>query len=50
MKPYAEMSKEELTALRRELKAKYHEFQTRDLSWICPEESQALTSWIFPWV
>ena len=31
MKPYAEMSKEELTALRRELKAKYHEFQTRDL-------------------
>ena len=31
MKPYAEMSKEELTAFRRELKAKYHEFQTRDL-------------------
>ena len=42
MKPYAEMSKEELTALRRGLKGKYHEVQTR--------ESQALTSWIFPWV
>ena len=31
MKPYAEMSKEELVALRRDLKAKYHDFQTKDL-------------------
>ena len=31
MKPYAEMTKEELVALRKDLKAKYHDFQTKDL-------------------
>ena len=31
MKPYAEMTKEELQALRKELKAKYREYQGRDL-------------------
>ena len=31
MKPYAEMSREELQALRKELSAKYREFQGRDL-------------------
>ena len=29
MKPYAEMTKEELVALRKDLKAKYHDFQTK---------------------
>lgn len=27
MKPYAEMTKEELVALRKDLKAKYHDFR-----------------------
>ncbi|HJC05911.1 MAG TPA: aminotransferase [Candidatus Enterocloster excrementipullorum] len=31
MKPYEEMTREELLALRKELKAKYHDFQGRDL-------------------
>ena len=31
MKPYAEMTKEELLALRKELAGKYREFQGRDL-------------------
>ena len=31
MKTYAEMTKEELVALRKDLKAKYHDFQTKDL-------------------
>ena len=31
MKPYAEMTKEELQALRKELKAKYREYQGMDL-------------------
>ena len=29
MKPYAEMTKEELVALRKDLKAKYHDFRQR---------------------
>ena len=31
MKPYAEMTKEELLSLRQDLKAQYHEFQAKDL-------------------
>ena len=31
MKPYAEMTKEELVALRKELKAQYREMQGKDL-------------------
>ena len=31
MKPYAEMTKEELIALRKELKAQYREMQGKDL-------------------
>ena len=31
MKPYAEMTREELMALRKELKARYREFQGKDL-------------------
>ena len=31
MKPYAEMTKEELLALRKELKAQYREMQGKDL-------------------
>ena len=31
MKPYAEMTREELTALRKELKGKYREMQGKDL-------------------
>ena len=31
MKPYAEMTKEELLSLRQDLKAQYREFQAKDL-------------------
>ena len=31
MKPYAEMTKEELLSLKKELKAQYREFQAKDL-------------------
>ena len=31
MKPYEEMTREELLALRKELKAKYRDFQGKDL-------------------
>ena len=41
MKPYAEMTREELKALHDELSVQYRE--------ICPEESPAWLSWICPW-
>lgn len=50
MKPYAEMTKEELVALRKDLMAKYHDFQTKDLRLDSPEVSQVQISWICPWV
>ena len=43
MKPYAEMTREELKALHDELSVQYREI------WICPEESPAWLSWICPW-
>ena len=39
MKPYAEMTKEELVALRKELKAQYREMQGKDLKLICPGQA-----------
>ena len=44
MKPYAEMTREELKALHDELSVQY-----REINWICPEESPAWLSWICPW-
>ncbi len=49
MKPYAEMTKEELQELRKQLSTKYREYQGKDLRSICPEESQVWISWTYPW-
>ena len=46
MKPYAEMTKEELQELRKQLSTKYRE---RIYASICPEESQVWISWTYPW-
>lgn len=50
MKPYAEMTKEELLSLRQDLKAQYHEFQAKDLKLDMSRESRVWSSWTFPWV
>ena len=50
MKPYAEMTKEELVALRKDLKAKYHDFQTKDLRLDMSRGKQVQISWICLWV
>ena len=44
MKPYHEMSKEELASLKEQLTAVYKEYQGKNLSLNMPAESQARTS------
>ena len=50
MKPYAEMTKEELLSLRQDLKAQYREFQAKDLKLDMSRGSRVWSSWTFPWV
>ena len=49
MKPYAEMTKAELQALKKELSAKYREYQGKDLKLDMSRGKQVSTSWICPW-
>ena len=44
MKPYAEMTKEELVALRKELKAQYREMQVRIKAGYVQGQSRAWSS------
>ena len=46
MKPYRELTRGELLALKDELEAKYREFQGRNLKL---DMSRAKHSWIFRW-
>ncbi len=50
MKPYAEMTKEELLALRQDLKAQYHEFQAKDLKLDMSRGKPCAEQLTFPWV
>ena len=47
MKPYAEMTKEELQELRKQLST--GSIRARIYASICPEESQVWISWTYPW-
>ena len=49
MKPYSEMTKEELLELKRDLSDQYREFQGKNRRWICHAVSQVQSSLIYRW-